>query len=140
MRTSPWVYDKSIPFTGGGRYTRKKSAVRCPLIRWKTVRFSIEDRVIALPVFAPDYSDLAKLGKYSNHANSALVFCYIKFHTRIPFGPLSHIEGMQAQFLSVRSKKIAVKSAAAANLSKKVISERSLLKNQEASATLGHKF
>ena len=31
--------------------TQEKSAVRGFLIRWKTVRFSIEDRVIALSVF-----------------------------------------------------------------------------------------
>ena len=31
--------------------TQEKSAVRVSLIRWKTVRFSIEDRVIALSVF-----------------------------------------------------------------------------------------
>ena len=31
--------------------TQEKSAVRKSLIRWKTVRFSIEDRVIALSVF-----------------------------------------------------------------------------------------
>ena len=106
MRTSPWVYDKSIPFTGGGRYTRKKSAVRCPLIRWKTVRFSIEDRVIALPVFAPDYSDLAKLGKYSNHTNSAPIFdgtSYLSFRTFL-FGSVIYIEGNNASFLSLRSQ------------------------------------
>ena len=47
---------------------KKKSAVRESLIRWKTVRFSIEDRVIAHSVFASDHSDSAKLGKSFNHA------------------------------------------------------------------------
>ena len=52
--------------------TQEKSAVRESLIRWKTVRFSIEDRVIAHSVFASDHSDFAKLGKTFNHAITAL--------------------------------------------------------------------
>ena len=37
--------------SAAGVDTQEKSAVRKSLIRWKTVRFSIEDRVIALSVF-----------------------------------------------------------------------------------------
>ncbi len=48
--------------------TQEKSAVRKSLIRWKTVRFSIEDRVIALSVFTPDRSDYANIGKSLIHA------------------------------------------------------------------------
>ena len=51
-----------------GADTQEKSAVRESLIRWKTVRFSIEDSVIAHSVFMLDYSSDAKLGNSFNHA------------------------------------------------------------------------
>ena len=41
---------KGVPVPAGSD-TQEKSAVRESLIRWKTVRFSIEDRVIAHSVF-----------------------------------------------------------------------------------------
>ena len=65
--------------SAAGVDTQEKSAVRKSLIRWKTVRFSIEDRVIALSVFTPDRSDNAKLGKSFNHANSTRDYLYIRF-------------------------------------------------------------
>ena len=68
--------------------TQEKSAVRCPLIRWKTVRFSIEDRVIALSVFASERSGIAKLRKSFNHANSTL-----KFPLALSFRTVIHIDG-----------------------------------------------
>ena len=54
--------------------TQEKSAVRESLIRWKTVRFSIEDCVIALSMFASDRSDLTKLEKTFNRTSSTLGF------------------------------------------------------------------
>ena len=56
-----------MPVPTGGD-TQEKSAVRESLIRWKTVRFSIEGRVIAHSVFMLDYSSEAKLGNSFNHA------------------------------------------------------------------------
>ena len=61
------VRQKGVPVRAGAD-TQVKSAVRESLIRWKTVRFSIEGRVIAHSVFASDHSDSAKLGKSFNHA------------------------------------------------------------------------
>ena len=61
---------KGVPVRTGFD-TQEKSAVRVSLIRWKTVRFSIEDRVIAHSVFAPDCSGNANLGKTLIHANNS---------------------------------------------------------------------
>ncbi len=58
---------KGVPVPTGCD-TQEKSAVRESLIRWKTVRFSIEGRVIAHSVFMLDYSSDAKLGNSFNHA------------------------------------------------------------------------
>ena len=61
------VRQKGVPVRAGAD-TQEKSAVRESLIRWKTVRFSIEGRVIAHSVFMLDYSSDAKLGNSFNHA------------------------------------------------------------------------
>ena len=72
------VRQKGVPVRAGAD-TQEKSAVRESLIRWKTVRFSIEDRVIAHSVFASDHSDSAKLGKSLIHANSSRIILVSAF-------------------------------------------------------------
>ena len=80
------VRQKGVPVRAGAD-TQEKSAVRESLIRWKTVRFSIEGRVIAHSVFMLDYSSDAKLGNSFQSRKAALgKFLCQSFVHSYPFG------------------------------------------------------
>ena len=60
--------------------TQEKSAVRGFLIRWKTVRFSIENRVIAHFVFYAESLRPRKVNKNFGSLKTALwIFLHIRF-------------------------------------------------------------
>ncbi len=67
--------------------TQEKSAVRESLIRWKTVRFSIEDRLIALSVFHAGSLRQRKVRKIFQPCKTALEnSCADVSSMNIPFG------------------------------------------------------
>ena len=66
---------KGVPLRHGLIH-KKKSAVRGFLIRWKTVRFSIENRVIAHFVFYAESLRPRKVNKNFGSLKTALwIFC-----------------------------------------------------------------
>lgn len=80
------VRQKGVPVRAGAD-TQEKSAVRESLIHRKTVRFSIEGRVIAHSVFMLDYSSDAKLGNSFQSRKAALgKFLCQSFVHSYPFG------------------------------------------------------
>ena len=98
------VRQKGVPVRAGAD-TQVKSAVRESLIRWKTVRFSIEGRVIAHSVFASDHSDSAKLGKSLITQNSTRKILVSEFRPFLSFRIVTYIDGRKESVLSPNVKK-----------------------------------
>ena len=97
---------KGVPVPAGSD-TQEKSAVRESLIRWKTVRFSIEDRVIAHSVFCVGSLRQRKFRKIFDSRKTALEkFLRQRFVHVHPFRIVVYIDGRKQTNLSASKKNI----------------------------------